>query len=260
MCNISNMNSTFAFNAKTPIFEPGVGDRLSASKRDRKQLHDKTLKKNEDIMQQPMQPVVRPVLKKKMESRSVSFELDNDGENVKVYVDHSSSVIVLTEEEKQSLWWSAVETAVMAEKLRLISLYYHKHKGEYKANFVHLFLRCSRSSINHEEGIQIVPDERGRRSARGLERHINEILCQYRSKYVKTILDIQSKMPPSLSYEIKAKLLKATSSKLTKPSRNLARFLAYEDQTEVFGGHRKRHTNKINKLIQDFHDSGINTV
>ena len=236
-----NGSSTYGcklLSPRSPI-EPVLDQRFQEMSLVKK--NDATFEKQK---QEPKQSRTIP-----MKKRSVSFEMDDEGK-IKDHV-ANDSVITLTDNEKQNLWWSAVETAIMAERLRLITLYYHKNKSEYKANFLHLFLRCSRTpKITRAEGTEIIAvDRRGRRSARGLERHINEILSVYRNNYVKTILDIQSKMPSELSPEIRSRLLRATSSNLTKPSRNLARFLAYQDELEVG-----------ENILKELHDSGIVTV
>jgi hypothetical protein len=139
--------------------------------------------------------------------------------------------MILTHEDRRKLWWTQLEINDITEKARLVILHYRANREDYKSDFLHLFAHCARSSNRLSvEGFKLA-DKRGRRSPRGLERYIN--LPQYRNKFVAAVLDVQSKIPSDMSPELRARLLRAKSSHLSKPSRNLARFLAHQDSVEV---------------------------
>ena len=126
------------------------------------------------------------------------------------------------------------------EEYVVVTLWGRQHKGkvilhyrsgnqeDYRVDFLSLFAQCARSS-HVEEYWSLADHRRGKRSSRGLERHINWIFPHYKNNYVEKVLDIQSKMPSDMIPELKARLLCARATQLSKPSRNLARFLAHQD-------------------------------
>jgi hypothetical protein len=110
--------------------------------------------------------------------RLVSFELDQDGGIKESY---SESHMILTHEDRRNLWWTQLESNAIAEKARRVILHYRANREDYKSDLLHLFAHCARSSNNRlsVEDFKLA-DKGGRRSPRGLERHINEIMPHYK--------------------------------------------------------------------------------
>jgi hypothetical protein len=160
-------------------------------------------------------------------SRAIRFEVDQE-ENIKEH--YAESKMILTDEDQKNMWWSRCEVSDIKKKARKVILHYRINREDHRVDFLRLFAQCARSSHLEEYALF---DRRDKISSRGLERHINAILTRYRNKYVYTLLDIQSKMPSDLIPELKSKFLCAKATQLSKPSRNLARFLAHQDAVEV---------------------------
>jgi hypothetical protein len=110
--------------------------------------------------------------------RLVSFELDQDGGIKESYLE---SCMILTHEDTRNLWWTQLEINDITEKPRLVILHYRANREDYKSDLLHLFAHCARSSNNRlsVEDFKLA-DKGGRRSPRGLERHINEIMPHYK--------------------------------------------------------------------------------
>jgi hypothetical protein len=165
--------------------------------------------------------------------RAVHFELDHKDT---IQASIIESEIALTEEDRQKSWWSQREVGDISEKARKVILHYRKNREDYQVDFRHLFAECSRSSqLLNEYSSDSGCEQRGGggRSARGLERHIHEILRQHRKNFIRTLLHIQSKMPSDMSLALRSKLLCAKSIHLSRPARNLAAAFARQDAVDV---------------------------
>jgi hypothetical protein len=165
--------------------------------------------------------------------RRVSFE--HDRSTNEIYKEYYESNLCLTYEEVGRMWWSRDELQIINREVRVMSSYYRKHRCDYITDFEHLFSKCAESCSGRrlrEFGLVHKPNQR---PFRGLERLIHGTLSRHSSRYVISILKIQSKIPAEIDPELYVKLLCAKSLQLSKPSRNLARFAAYQDYFEVAG-------------------------
>jgi hypothetical protein len=162
--------------------------------------------------------------------RKVCFE--HDRTTNEIYKEYYESDLYLTEEEMGRMWWSRDELQFIYQDVRAMASYYRKHPSDYTSKFDHLFSKCAESSGRRlrEFGLVHKPNQR---RCRGLELLVHEILPRHRRRYVHSILKIQSKMTVEINPELRVKLLCAKSLHLSKPSRNLARFIAYQDYAEV---------------------------
>jgi hypothetical protein len=159
----------------------------------------------------------------------VTFEYDANNDDV--YKEYIEPNICLTDEEMEQMWWSRQELYDIYRKVRTMTIHFRKHHPDYTSDFGRLFTACAQSSGGlREYGIADLPAQR---AARGLERHIHEIIPKFRNQFMDCILDIQSNMSPDLDLEVQARLLCAKSCQLSKVSRNLARFLGHHDSVEV---------------------------
>ena len=160
--------------------------------------------------------------------RGVSFAIDS---NNNVHRDYIDSNFFLTEEDIKQLWWSREDILKIYQEARAVVAYYRKHRTDYTSQFNDLFAKCAKTSrVLREYGIVAMST---RRSARGLERHIHDVLTKYKSNFIGSLLEIQSKMPPEMDPQARSRLLAVKSCQLSKPSRNLAKFLAQQDSDEV---------------------------
>ena len=165
--------------------------------------------------------------------RRVSFEQDRS--NSEDYnKENYESNLCLTDEEMGLMWWSRGELEMIYQEVRAMVSYYKKHPSDYTSEFERLFSKCAEFSGRQlrELGLVHKPNQR---PFRGLERHIHHAIPTHSRGYVKSILKIQSKMPTEYNPRLRVKLLCAKSLQLSKASRNLARFMAYQDYSEVAG-------------------------
>jgi hypothetical protein len=159
----------------------------------------------------------------------VIFEYDaNNDDLCKEYIEPNIS---LTDEEMEQMWWSRDELYDIYRKVRTMTIHFRKHHPDYTSDFGRLFATCAHSSGGLRE--YAITDLPAQRAARGLERHIHEIIPKFRNQFMDCILIIQSNIPPGLDLKVQARLLCAKSCQLSKVSRNLARFLGHHDSVEV---------------------------
>jgi hypothetical protein len=165
--------------------------------------------------------------------RRVSFE--HDRSTNEIYKEYYESHICLTYEEVGRMWWSRDELQIIDREVRVMSSSYRKHRSDYITEFDNLFSESAESCSSRrlrEFGLAHKPNQR---PFRGLERLIHGTRSRHSRAYVISILKIQSKIPADIDPELYVKLLCAKSLQLSKPSRNLARFMAYQDYFEVAG-------------------------
>ena len=160
---------------------------------------------------------------------AVRFALASDNS---IEADYIEPNISLTDDDRRSQWWTQQEVYEIYEKARSVVSYFREYRTDYMDDFSLLFSKCCKSPKSLRGSPQIV-DPLCIRAARGLERHIHEVLPMYRTKFVSALLDIQSKMTPEMDPELRARILQVKSLQLSKPSRILARHLAEQDSKEV---------------------------
>jgi hypothetical protein len=159
---------------------------------------------------------------------SVRFDLDA---NNCVRSDFIEPDIWLTEEDIERLWWMKQEIFQVYEEARAVVTYYRNYRSDYLKDFIELFSMCAKSPKSLRKSS--FGDPESREAARGLERHIHDILPKYRNKFIATLLDIQDKIPSDMSPDLRDRILCAKSLQLSKPSRALATFIGQQDSSEV---------------------------
>jgi hypothetical protein len=164
----------------------------------------------------------------------VTFECDQD-QNIQEHCVESNTV--LTDEDLETLWWSRDERAKNTMKARKVVAYYREHRKDFILDFVGLLSQCAQSS-NLEEYRFDVKDIK---ASRGLERYIIKGVRLYRHRFEEVLLHIQSQIPSDWAPEKRAIILATTCAYLTKPARNLARFLAQQDAIGVVDQPRDRN-------------------
>ncbi|GKY92239.1 hypothetical protein MPSEU_000195100 [Mayamaea pseudoterrestris] len=153
--------------------------------------------------------------------KNVNFILDQHGNVACAYLESEGS---LTEEEKQAVWWQPME-------FKLFRRYCKKaaqlaRNSEYSENFTKVYDACSKSHITDvHEHCHI-----SRTHARGLEVVVFPTLVQARKLVVKGVVKTQEKLPKSMDFDQRAKVLSATSRCLTGRSRLLSRVFAVGDE------------------------------
>ena len=160
---------------------------------------------------------------------AVRFALESDNGIKAEYIEPNIS---LTDDDRRSQWWTQEEVHEIYEKARSVVSYFREYRSDYIDDFSLLFSKCCKSPKSLRGSPQVV-DPLCIRAARGLERHIHDILPKYRTRFVSALLDIQSKMTPEMDSELRARILQVKSLQLSKPSRILARHLAEQDSKEV---------------------------
>ena len=161
---------------------------------------------------------------------AVSFELELDNYTLKAkYIEPTH---VLTDDDVQNQWWTHDEVCEIYEKARSVVSYFREYRSDYSNDFSRLFTMCCKSPKSLFGSPPIV-DPLCHRAARGLERHIHDILPKYRNKFVGALLDIQSKTTSEMDPSLRARILQVKSLQLSKPSRILARHLAQQDSVDV---------------------------
>jgi hypothetical protein len=167
--------------------------------------------------------------------RRVGFEHDRSTNEVyKEY--HETNLVCLTDEEMGRMWWSRDELRMISRDVRAMASYYRKHPSDYTSEF-ELFLSEGVESSDRRlwEFLGLV-HMTNQRPFRGLERFIHPTIPRRTRCYVNSILKIQSKMTAKkINPKLLANLLCAKSLQLSKPSRKLARVMAYQDCSEVAG-------------------------
>jgi hypothetical protein len=166
--------------------------------------------------------------------RRVGFEHDRSTNEVyKEY--YETNPVCLTDEEIGRMWWSRDELLMISRDVRAMASYYRKHPSDYTSEFELFFSKGAEFSNRRLWEVGLV-HKTNQRPFRGLERLIHQTIPRRARCYVNSILKIQSKMTAKkINPELLAKLLCARSLQLSKPSRSLARVMAYQDYSEVAG-------------------------
>jgi hypothetical protein len=153
--------------------------------------------------------------------KQVRFRLDTDGHVLCAYLNSEG---LLTDEEKQAVWWQPME-------FKLFRRYCKKaaqlaRNSEYSEQFTKVYDACSQKHITDvREHCHI-----SRTHARGLEVVVFPTLVQARKLVVKGVVKTQEKLPPSMDADQRVKVLSATSRCLTGRSRLLSRVFAVGDE------------------------------
>jgi len=154
--------------------------------------------------------------------RRVRFSLDADDEP---YCEEFESAGPITEEEKLSMWWQPME-------FKLFRRYCKRsadiaRKSGYAENFQQVYAACAKGHVDDaaEMGSTI-----SRISVRGLEAVTFPTLVQARRLVVKGVVNTQRKLDRNMSYEERAKVLRASSRCLTGRAKLLARILGAGDE------------------------------
>jgi hypothetical protein len=159
-------------------------------------------------------------------TRRVRFRVD---ENNQIVLDvNTTARVELTEEEKTQMWWSNVSGLQRKNKQNEFKELVRQtsENEEYIAKFRQALDLCNNSSSKYPlQNVPLVSDC----PARGIERVLFPELGQYRRQGVRTIVLAQSRLPPKMSLDLQQKLLGATSKRLSRPSRRLARLLGIGD-------------------------------
>ena len=185
--------------------------------------------------------------------QAVSFAVGLDDA---VKADYVQPNTLLTDDECRSQWWTQEEVYGIYEKARSVVSYFREYRSDCSEDFSCLFARCCKSPKSLR-GSPAIVDPACHRAARGLERHIHDVLPKYRTKFVSTLLDIQSKMTAEMHPALRARILQVKSLQLSKPSRILARHLAEQDAAEVAELIREEleTSNKVTQKESEYKDA-----
>jgi hypothetical protein len=177
----------------------------------------------------------RKKTRKEKQGNRVSFAKDFDDDIVEEDENRSS---LTREEDIADNWLSPTELRHIRQDARQTAADYREnHASDSSQDIDRLFNAVSQESSlitsdpSHSE-ICYIPDQ-CRQSCRGLESQVYTIIRNHGRRYTNGILKVQSKLPADINPEMKARLLRARSLQLSKPSRMLAKFLAYGDAVEV---------------------------
>ena len=182
-------------------------------------------------------PLQRKKRKKMQGSNCVSFAVDSDNKIVvQYYIVMDEDRSPLTREDIADNWWRPIELRrIHQDASRAAADYREKHAStDSSRDLDRLFNVASQESslIRSEESSShskmYIPDQ-CRQVCRGLERQVYASIQDYGHRYTKGILKVQSKLPADINPEMKARLLRARSLQLSKPSRMLAKFMAHGD-------------------------------
>jgi hypothetical protein len=180
--------------------------------------------------------------RKKKQSNCVSFAIDFVDDNIveRGYIIDEDTRLSLTREDIADNWFSPMELRhIHQDASQTAAGYREKHASNSSQDIDQLFdgvsqqqssLIKSDSCCSHSK--IYVPDQ-CRQVCRGLERQVYTSIRKHGRRYIKGILKVQSKLPADIKPEMKARLLRARSLQLSKPSRLLAKFLAHGDAVEV---------------------------
>ena len=176
--------------------------------------------------------VLGRVPQRKKAGRNVRFNIESEESNFIVYIEPR---LVLTDEDSEKCWWSRQETIAMYRDAKRVAKEFREKESASLNRFNELFQRCnslmSISDLMEHDSAHILSLQQA--DCRGLERLVYPIIPGYRTKHVKTLLDIQGKLTTDVTPEARERLLSAKSAHISKPSRTLAKLLAHCDAGEV---------------------------
>jgi hypothetical protein len=181
--------------------------------------------------------------RKKKQNNRVSFAVDSDDNIAEQYFivdEQQQDRLSLTREDIAATWLSPMELLqIHRDAIRTAAGYRAKHASDSSQDIDQLFNVSQESSLIKSDSSQHlklhdIPDQ-CRQACRGLERQVYTSIRNHIRRHTKTILKVQFKIPADVNSEMKARLLRARSLQLSKPSRILAKFLAHGDVLEVRG-------------------------
>ena len=178
--------------------------------------------------------------RKKKQGNCVSFAIDLDENIVKQYT-MGEDRLSLTREELADKWLSPIELRnIHQDASRTATDCRAKYAGDsFRDTIDQLFNVVSQESSLIKSGssqhAKMYTPNQCRQGCRGLERQVYTSIRNHGHRYTKAILKVQSKLPADIKPEMKARLLRARSLQLSKPSRLLAKLLAHGDTLEVRG-------------------------
>ena len=184
-------------------------------------------------------PPLQRKKRKKIQGNCVSFAVDLDDKIIEQCTVMDEDRLSLTREDITDNWWCPSEVLrIHQDASRTAADYREKQASDSSRELDQLFDAISQESslIRCEDSASqskiYIPDQ-CRQVCRGLERQVYASIRDYGRRYTKGILKVQSRLPADISPEMKARILRARSLQLSKPSRMLAKFLARGDTIEV---------------------------
>jgi hypothetical protein len=187
-------------------------------------------------------PLYRKRKREKKQGNCVSFAIDLNDNIVEQYT-MDQDRLSLTREDIADKWFSPIELRrIHQDARRAAADCREKHAIDSSRDTLdQLFNVVSQESSFIKPGSSshakmYTPNQCLHGVYRGLERQVYTSIRNHRRRYTQVILKVQSKLVPAdIKPEMKARLLRARSLQLSKPSRMLAKLLAHGDVVEARG-------------------------